>query len=101
MLFFVIFKFHKYVVWEKQINNEISQADKLLDFDWRLDMQLVSQDSLNKKSEPIVFFELETINGKREEGRRNLVFQMNGQELGNFYNNLKKIKEQLNLLVSE
>lgn len=101
MLYFFFFLFSKTLVWEKQINNEISQADKLLDFDWRLDMQLISQDSLNKKSEPIVFFELETINGLREEGRNNLVFQMNGQDLGNFYNNLKKIKEQLNLLVSE
>ena len=87
-------------IWEKQINFEVCQADKLLDFDWRLDMRVASRNG-TKQKEPFVLFQLETMSSVEENKRNNLTFQMNGQELNTFFTNMKKIKDQLNLLISE
>jgi len=87
-------------IWEKQINFEVCQADKLLDFDWRLDMRVASRNGM-KQNEPFVLFQMETMSSVEENKRNNLTFQMNGQELNTLFTNMKKIKDQLNLLIQE
>lgn len=87
-------------IWEKQINFEVCQADKLLDFDWRLDMRVASRSGM-KQNEPFVLFQFETMSSTEENKRNNLTFQMNTQELNTLFTNMKKIKDQLNLLISE
>ena len=71
----------------------------MVDFDWRLDMQL-STNKLDKISNPIVFFNIDTLSSTDEGVRKTLNFQMNTQDVNNLFNNLKKIKDQLGLLVS-
>lgn len=87
-------------IWEKQINFEVCQADKMLDFDWRLDMRVASR-SGTKQNEPFVLFQLETMSSVEENKRNNMTFQMNAQELNTLFTNMKKIKDQLNLLIQE
>lgn len=87
-------------IWLKQVDFETCQADKLLDFDWRLDMRVASRNG-TKQNEPFVLFQIETMSSQEENQRNKLTFQMNGQEVNTLYNNMKKIKDQLNLLISE
>lgn len=61
----------------------------------------IASESNSNISEPMIFFELETMSSIRDNSRNSLIFQMNQQEVNNLYNNMKKIKDQLNLLVNE
>lgn len=48
-----------------------------------------------------MLFQLESMSSVDENKRNSLTFQMNAQELNTLFNNMKKIKDQLNLLVQE
>ena len=75
-------------------DTRLTQAQKLIEFDWRLDMQMANQ--AGKKSESMALLELKTLG---ENGFRNTGFQMGIQQIGAFHQNLKKIKDQLNSLI--
>lgn len=87
-------------VWSKEVNFEACQAEKLLDFDWRLDMRVASRNG-TRQNEAFVLFQLESMSSSKENQRKKLAFQMNSSEINTLYNNMKKIKDQLNLLISE
>ncbi|KAM3138921.1 hypothetical protein pb186bvf_008934 [Paramecium bursaria] len=78
---------------DKITNREICQADSLIDIDWRIDVQIQTHNQ-SKVNMPVLFLQLETLNSQTNE-KNNVTFQLNQNEVNNFYNNLQKIKEQL------
>lgn len=75
-------------------DSRLTQAEKLIGFDWRLDMQMANQ--AGKKSESTALLELETVG---EKGFKTTGFQMGIEQIGALHQNLKKIKDQLNSLI--
>ena len=87
------------IAWQGQIMGDLVQGSKMIDFDWRMDVQL-GTDSMEKTQNTIVFMQIDSLNkDKNEYG--STTFQLNKQELLNLFENFKKIKEQINLIVSE
>jgi hypothetical protein len=85
--------------WGELIAKEITESSTFVGIDWRLDVQ-VSTDSEKKTSNPLVFLDIESHDSDANK-LKTTSYQLNKQELLNLYDNFNKIKEQINLLVSE
>ncbi|KAL4494096.1 hypothetical protein ABPG72_016052 [Tetrahymena utriculariae] len=85
-------------IWKKNMNSNIQQGDKLIDVDWRIDVQVATHGQ-EKIKNPVIFMQLET-QGSRNE-MKTVNFQMNSAELNTFHNNLQKIKDQLQQIVQQ
>ena len=77
-------------------NSLVSQADRLLSFDWQLDMEVATDKG--KTNTPLVQIQFST---SRNSGVENTRISLRGPEFEVFFLNLQKIKEQLSQLVVE
>jgi hypothetical protein len=73
----------------------VSQADKLVGFDWQLDMEVATDKG--KTNTPVVELELATAKDSRVS---HTLINMKGTEFEVFFRNLQKIKDQLSQLVT-
>ncbi|KRW99535.1 hypothetical protein PPERSA_02393 [Pseudocohnilembus persalinus] len=83
--------------WVQTVNTNISQANRMVDLDWRLDIQVSTYNEVKAKH-PVANIQMEIANPQKNDAKT-LNFQMNNNEINSFHNQLKKIKEQLQMLV--
>jgi hypothetical protein len=73
----------------------VSQAARLADFEWALEMEVASDKG--KANVPVVRLDLKTA---KESAVRSTILEMKGTEFAVFFKNLQKMKEQLGQLVA-
>eukprot|EP01017_Pseudomicrothorax_dubius_P005617 TRINITY_DN11450_c0_g2_i1.p1 TRINITY_DN11450_c0_g2~~TRINITY_DN11450_c0_g2_i1.p1 ORF type:complete len:199 (-),score=62.55 TRINITY_DN11450_c0_g2_i1:64-660(-) len=85
--------------WENEMNIRMREGMKFVDVDWRVDVQVFSSDE-GKTRKPMVYMRLDALDQASYKLDKTLV-QMNKSEFDILYENLRRVKEQLDLLVSE
>lgn len=82
-----------------KFNENIVQSEKLLNFDWRLDLEL-GNNVTEKTQNPVAFVQIDSLKKDTNEINSS-VFQLNKQEINNLFENFNKIKDQIDMLVSD
>ncbi len=90
---------HNIIAFQEKFGENIVQSEKLLNLDWRIDIEL-GNNLAERTQNPLAFVQIDSL--KKDTNEVNsIVFQLNKQELNNLYENFNKIKDQIDMLVSE